>query len=90
VKITGIKTRIVAVPFKKFASESKLRSETKTTIGVLTEVMTDEGLVGLGEGAPPLGAAHTKNLIDAAAPQLIGENPLHVNRIIRWSTPGLT
>ena len=82
-KITGIKTRIVAVPFKQFASESKLRSETKTTIGVLTEVMTDEGLVGLGEGAPPLGAAHTKNLIDAAAPQLIGENPLHVNRIMK-------
>jgi len=47
------------------------------------EVHTDEGLAGLGEAPPTLGADLGAAILGTVGESLWGENPLHVNRV--WS-----
>jgi L-alanine-DL-glutamate epimerase-like enolase superfamily enzyme len=75
-KITGVKTTIVAVPRREVATHPGQVSSYQ--LAVLVEVLTDEGLTGLGEAPNPIGVEVTKTLIDAAAPLLLGEDPTNV------------
>ena len=52
-------------------------------ISVVVEVHTDTGLVGVGESPVVTGAEVTKLLVDAAKPQLVGQDPFMIERIRR-------
>lgn len=82
-KISRVDTKIVAVPFQEMPSASKLRMGTPCTIGVLVKIETDDGFTGIGEAASPLDAQTTKHIIDYAADFIIGENPLHINPLLK-------
>lgn len=43
---------------------------------VIVELLTDEGLVGLGEAPCPTGTEAARAIIDAAEPLLVGQDPL--------------
>ncbi|MBN1402824.1 MAG: mandelate racemase/muconate lactonizing enzyme family protein [Anaerolineae bacterium] len=64
-QITELKTTAVAVP---------------GTLGyvpaVIVQLLTDEGLVGLGEAPSPIGTPASQTIIDSAAPLLVGQDPL--------------
>jgi L-alanine-DL-glutamate epimerase-like enolase superfamily enzyme len=72
-KITGLKSTVVAVPTQK-AAESEV-SARHDRVAVLVEVYTDEGLTGLGEAPNPVGAEVTKTIVDSAEPLLVGKDP---------------
>lgn len=81
-KITDLKTTILAMPFKK---------KTVWPYGVwngmtvvVIELMTDEGIVGIGESlAEPGPATATEAYIQAAKPLLVGENPFNTERLTK-------
>jgi len=78
-RITGLKSTVVAVP-----SRGSTSSETHPghyTLAVLVEVLTDEGLIGIGEAPCVLGAQPTKAIIDAAEPVIVGEDPTNVEML---------
>jgi len=72
-KITGLKSTVVAVPTQE-AADSEV-SPRHDRVAVLVEVYTDQGLTGLGEAPNPVGAEVTKTIIDSAEPLLVGEDP---------------
>ena len=72
-KITGLKSTIVAVPTQK--AETSEISGASYHLAILVEVTTDAGIIGIGEAPNPVGAEATKAIIDSAAPLLIGEDP---------------
>lgn len=82
-KITGMTVTPVAVPLMPVASTSRYRTEARSIVSVLVEVHTDEGLVGLGEAPPALGADLGEAILRTAGASLVGENPLHVNRVMK-------
>lgn len=75
-KIVDLKTHAVAVP-----TEAPLRHSTGVHPGyfvrTIIEVLTDEGLVGLGE----VGGGDQTGLFQKLKPRLIGEDPFHIERI---------
>ena len=80
VKITDLKTQIVAVPTKKSTATFSL-GEGIWRVAVIVEVLTDGGIVGLGEAIPPfhnMDMEATKRLIDSAKPLLVGEDAFNV------------
>lgn len=81
-KITGLKTTILSVPFRKLYPW-RLGRATGISV-VLAELMTDTGLVGIGESPcffPP--AESIKAAMDVSAPFLIGEDPFDHERIYK-------
>jgi len=76
IKITGLKSTVVAVPTRGPAASEVSASHYR--LAVLVEVSTDEGLVGLGEAPNPVGVEATKTIIDSAEPLLVGEDPTNV------------
>ena len=75
-KITGLKSTVVAVPTRNDGPSEVSGSPYR--LAVLVEISTDEGLVGLGEAPNPVGAEATKIIIDSAEPLLLGNDPTDV------------
>ena len=82
-KITDVRTTTVAVPIASKMTASRLHKDLHAIVSVLVELHTDEGRVGLGEAPAVLGGDLTEAILSSAAPTLIGENALHVNRIMK-------
>src|SRR3954447_4935936 len=82
-KIASVNSTIVAVPLTSRPVESRLHEGPRDLASILVEVHTNEGLVGLGEAAPVLGPDLTPAILNSAAELLVGENPLHVNRLMK-------
>ena len=78
-KITAVKSTIVAVPLTKVTATSIFTFGEAPLVAVLVEVSTDAGITGLGESPVLSGAEICKSMIDAAAPLLIGEDPFNVD-----------
>ena len=78
-KITGLKSTIVAVPTQK-AETSEIRGATYRP-AIMVEIFTDEGLVGIGEAPNPVGAEATKAIIDSTEPLLVGEDPTEPEKL---------
>jgi len=76
-KITGLETTIVAVPFKKPHPES-FKVSTGPLIATIIQVHSDEGITGLGEA---YGGELTKFIIERAEPLIVDEDPFDVQRI---------
>ena len=64
-KISGLRSTAVAVP-----------SELGHVPVVIVEVLTDEGLFGIGEAPSPVGTATTLTIVESAEPLLVGQDPL--------------
>ena len=64
-KVTGLRSTAVAVP-----------TESAYVPAVIVEVLTDEGIVGLGEAPTPIGTDAAKTIIDSAEPLLVDEDPM--------------
>lgn len=82
-KLTKLTTTSVAVPLTAVVSASQYRTRTRAIVSVLVELQTDDGLVGYGEAPPVLGADLTESLLKTVPETLLGENPLHVNRLMK-------
>jgi len=80
-KITDLKTTLMAVPFKKPTYWPYGKWEGISA--VLVEIETDEGLTGLGESVclpwPPKGC---QNFIDGLKPLLLNESPFDTERLL--------
>jgi len=72
VKITDLITTAVAVPMAGEVTASRLNVGPRAIVSVLVELHTDEGLVGLGEAPPVLGADLTEAILRSAAETLKG------------------
>jgi L-alanine-DL-glutamate epimerase-like enolase superfamily enzyme len=75
-KITELRSTIVALPTPRKAAPELGVGHYR--LAVLVEVLTDGGLIGLGEAPNPVGVEATKVIIDSAEPLLIGEDPANV------------
>jgi len=78
-KITGLRSTVVAVPTRKM-ERSEMYGATYR-LAALVEVFTDEGLVGIGEAPNPVGIEATKTIIDSTEPLLIGEDPIEAEKL---------
>lgn len=86
-KVTEIKTRIIAIDASAWYGDHPLpRGESLVWEFPLTSISTDEGIVGFTMAYGKQGEARAiANLIaDVYAPRLIGEDPVHHERI--WQT----
>src|SRR5579872_5108798 len=81
-KITGLKTTIVSVPYcKRYGWRL---GEAMGITSVIAELFTDEGLVGIGESPcffPP--AEGIRATMESSTPFLIGEDPFDHERIYK-------
>ncbi len=78
-KITGLKTTVVAVPINRAANSTWFGGDRR--IVVLVEVYTNEEIVGLGEMMTPLGPEPSRAIINSAEPLIVGEDPTDVERL---------
>lgn len=79
-KITDLRTTVVSVPFR---TPDGTPSDTAGITNVLLEIVTDEGLVGLGEAVGQPTAIAVRSVIEASRPALIGERAYNVERIVK-------
>jgi L-alanine-DL-glutamate epimerase-like enolase superfamily enzyme len=82
-KITDLKSTIVAVPLTRAHPTSLDVIGRTPSMSVIVEVHTDSGLVGVGESPVVTGAEICKSMIDSVKPQLLGEDPFKVEMIRR-------
>lgn len=89
-KITDVRSTIVAMPAKRHSSSMSGRNAVTWKIAqetiqfsIIVEVYTDEGIVGLGEPWILINPKVTKMIIDSAKPIILGEDPFDVERIRR-------
>jgi len=83
VKVTDLKTEIVAVPTKSPADNFSLGGGI-WKVAVIVEVLTSSGFIGLGEAISPFSDMDfegTKRIIDSAKPLLVGEDVFNVEPI---------
>jgi L-alanine-DL-glutamate epimerase-like enolase superfamily enzyme len=78
-KITGLKSTVVAVPTHRAKTSEMFAASYR--LAILVEVFTDEGLVGIGEAPNPVGAEATKAIIDSTEPLLVGEDPTEPEKL---------
>jgi len=79
VKITDIKAIPLFIPLKEsppFCANPKRRS-----YHVLVKVFTDEGITGYGEAIPFTPGAISTFIEEGLKPRLLGENPMHIERL---------
>jgi muconate cycloisomerase len=89
VKITGVETIPVLVPIEPTRATRGARGSHTTSPFLLVKILTDEGIVGLGEvsstpgwsGEDQVTAAHF--IADYLAPRLVGEDPTDLTRLTR-------
>jgi glucarate dehydratase len=77
---SDLKSEVVAVPIKK-STYAPDHGEGLWRVAVIVQVLSDEGLVGLGEAVPPVDVEATKRLIDKAKTLLVGEEIFNVEPI---------
>ncbi len=80
-KITGLKTTVVAVPFT--GDELWAWGGRGGLTNVILEMETDEGLIGLGEAPGYPTADVVLAVIRSLESLVIGENPFHVERVFK-------
>ena len=86
-KITGLELFHISIPFAKPYHLSKVYGTRYDAEAVILKVHTDEGIVGLGEADPlnPFTNETTATVMvvirDIIAPQLIGQNPIHISAL---------
>jgi L-alanine-DL-glutamate epimerase-like enolase superfamily enzyme len=81
VKITGLRSTPVAVPFTQ--PEAWAFGERTGMVSVLLEVDTDEGLVGLGEAAAYPSADIIEAVLRTVEPLVVGETVFNIERIMK-------
>jgi L-alanine-DL-glutamate epimerase-like enolase superfamily enzyme len=81
VRITGIRSTPVAVPFTQ--PEVWAFGERTGMVSVLIEVDTDEGLVGLGEAAAYPSADIIEAVLRTVEPLVVGESAFNIERIMK-------
>jgi L-alanine-DL-glutamate epimerase-like enolase superfamily enzyme len=81
VKITGLRSTPVAVPFTQ--PEAWAFGERTGMVSVLLEVDTDEGLVGLGEAAAYPSADIIEAVLRTVEPLILGETVFNIERIMK-------
>lgn len=82
-KISDLKTEIVAVPSKGPADNFSLGGGIWKVV-VIVKVLTSDGFIGLGEAIPPFSDMDfegAKRIIDSAKPLLVGEDVFNVEPI---------
>jgi glucarate dehydratase len=82
VKITDLKTVVVSVPIKKTYPTS-VGAFTGYVNAVIVQVMTDDGLVGIGETPVLSGGEIAKLIVDSSKPIIVGQDPFDVELIRR-------
>lgn len=80
-KITDVKSTIVAVPLTKVTTTSVFTFGDSPLVSVLVEVSTDAGIAGIGESPVLSGAEICKSMIDAAKPLLVGQDPFQIDKL---------
>jgi L-alanine-DL-glutamate epimerase-like enolase superfamily enzyme len=87
-KITDIKVTLMSYELPKDRQWVVARSVTWKTDAVLVEVLTDKGIVGIGESSPYAGPPQLKKTIeDLIKPVLLGKNPFDVEHLTStWAT----
>ena len=80
-KITDLKTTVVAMPLSKVTPTSIVIFGESPLLSVLVEVTTDAGITGIGESPVVNGAEICRSMIDSVKPLLIGEDPFQVERL---------
>ncbi|MEX2586574.1 MAG: mandelate racemase/muconate lactonizing enzyme family protein [Actinomycetota bacterium] len=80
-KITGIRTTPVAVPFT--GHELWAFGGRRGLISIVVEIDTDEGVVGLGEAPAYPSADIVLAVFDSLGGLVIGEDPLRIERVVR-------
>lgn len=80
-RITSLKSTILAVPLSKVTATSVGIFGESPLLSVLIEISTDEGITGIGESPVIGGAEICKSIVDAAGPLLIGEDPFQVDKL---------
>jgi L-alanine-DL-glutamate epimerase-like enolase superfamily enzyme len=81
VRITGIRSTPVAVPFTQ--PEVWAFGERTGMVSVLIEVDTDEGLVGLGEAAAYPSADIIEAVLRTVEPLVVGESAFNIERVMK-------
>ena len=79
IKITDIKVTPISYEDPKGDLWRSGKISVWKTDGCLTEVFTDEGIIGIGEGSPYAGCDKIKQYTDEViTPSLIGKNPFDI------------
>ena len=79
-KITGLRSVVIYVPQLK-KKMTDIRSRLMTA--VLVEIVTDEGIKGIGEAPDVIGGEITKGIIDSTTPLILGEDPFNIEVIMK-------
>ena len=82
-KITDIIVTPVAVPVKPAETASKMRIGARVMPAVLVEVLTDEGITGIGESPSVLGLDLTAEFVGSAKEFMVGEDPSQINVLMK-------
>ena len=80
-KVTGISTRLLSIPFRRPDAWSAGAARGITTVLVLID--TDEGLRGIGEANGDRSARAVAEAIETMAPYVIGRAPFDLEPIVR-------
>ena len=80
-RITGLRTTPVAVPFRQ--DELWAFGGRRGMVSILLEIDTDEGLVGLGEAAAYPSADIVLAVLESIKPLVIGEDAFTIERIMK-------
>jgi len=78
-KITDIKTIALKIPLKEGSPVSAYPNRRR--VHILVEVSTDEGVKGYGESIPFTYGSVAGYIEQQLKPLLVGENPMHVERL---------
>ncbi|HUV35120.1 MAG TPA: hypothetical protein VMW22_09295, partial [Candidatus Desulfaltia sp.] len=78
-KITDIKTIALKIPLKEGTPVSAYPNRRR--VHILVEVSTDEGITGYGESIPYTHGSVGGYIEQQLKPLLVGENPMHVERL---------
>ena len=80
-RITGLRATPVAVPFVE--DEIWAFGGRRGMVSVLLEVLTDEGVTGLGEAAAYPSADVVLAVVNSVEPLVVGESPFNIERIMK-------
>jgi L-alanine-DL-glutamate epimerase-like enolase superfamily enzyme len=80
-RITSLRATPVAVPFTE--DEIWAFGGRRGMVSILLEVVTDEGVIGLGEAAAYPSADIVLAVVESIEPLVVGENPFNIERIMK-------
>jgi len=82
-EIVDVKATPVAVPVTQPEVELEAPLTRNLFTAVIVELVTEEGLIGVGESHAPISAEVTKLIVDSLRPILVGEDPMNVEPLRR-------